>query len=463
MALKKLVWEQTNGRPWLITEKEEKQLLKRIQIASYKSNAAAVLAAASGGRGATLLSKNKLQDKKSAKVGKALGLLDHKKGRAAGGERDAKRKQGVEGFVAAAATATVSGRPTSRRNKAELPNKERDTPNPNDVSLDISNDSAQDDHGGGVLSPATAASLDQQNGQQLQEQQLNHFAAPQYLSYFTNKDQNGIYEKQNWPCRSREDFWEKIQLHTAQHRFFNRYLDYSSVDDLKIYNDMILDYKPLNGCLPHELETILRLQPVEDRAALVYTAIKPKKKESTSSQVAAFAGTASVAKNKSPRNNYHSGGHREEVEKVRYKFKQFDVESQEKWYFLADDTTEQENFCFAEEMFPESDDEEGSTSQSSSSGAASSSDGEERNFSTTSKTGIMSRKIAQQRRKIERLNRKIEKKRKAMIERPMGPTHDMPHKNFDNEDMTCSSVTISNVTIDSGICVARSALSSQVS
>ncbi|CAD7951922.1 unnamed protein product, partial [Amoebophrya sp. A120] len=94
MALKKLVWEQTNGRPWLITEKEEKQLLKRIQIASYKSNAAAVLAAASGGRGTTaVLSKNKLQDKKSAKVGKALGLLDNKnKDRAAGGEReDAKR------------------------------------------------------------------------------------------------------------------------------------------------------------------------------------------------------------------------------------------------------------------------------------------------------------------------------------------------------------------------------------
>ncbi|CAD7951924.1 unnamed protein product, partial [Amoebophrya sp. A120] len=85
------------------------------------------------------------------------------------------------------AAAAVSARPT--RNKAG-PNKERNNPNnPNDVSFDISNDSAQDDHGG-VLSPA-AASLDQQNGQQLQEQQLNHFAAPQYLSYFTNKDQNG--------------------------------------------------------------------------------------------------------------------------------------------------------------------------------------------------------------------------------------------------------------------------------
>ncbi|CAD7951926.1 unnamed protein product, partial [Amoebophrya sp. A120] len=213
---------------------------------------------------------------------------------------------------------------------------------------------------------------------------------------------------------------------------------------------MILDYKPLNGCLPHELETILRLQPVEDRAALVYTAIKPKKKESTSSQVAAIAGAASVAKNKSPRNNYHSGGHREEVEKVRYKFKQFDVESQEKWYFLADDTTEQENFCFAEEMFPESDDDEGSTSQSSSSGAASSSDGEERTFSTTSKTTGMSRKIAQQRRKIERLNRKIEKKRKAMIERPMGPTHDMPHKNFDNEEFSAQGLQWNKCGLDRG-------------
>eukprot|EP00392_Amoebophrya_sp_AT5.2_P003539 g3544.t1 len=100
-------------------------------------------------------------------------------------------------------------------------------------------------------------------------------------------------EKLKYACVSKEEYWNKLQLHNERHRFFNRYLDLrdeqtqgkmEKAADREVFDQMQKNYKPRNGVLPLECEVLLRCGPPDEQYPLTWIAYEQMNMEEEEGQ-----------------------------------------------------------------------------------------------------------------------------------------------------------------------------------